>query len=216
MKKNDLSDVRSLVEDDFSRCSTVDKENMEELVGIAQMLKQMPDQDPPHDLVSKVLRSVEPKKNSLWTRLYQWLRMPRSIRIVPMKLIPAGAVVSAALLFALQILPRNEMIQHPKGEDPGKVTVAFNFVHPEAKSVSLIGSFNKWSPKGYQMKPRGEEKVWVWVIELNLPPGRYQYAYLVDGKVTTPDPKSPFSENDGFGNKNSVILVANSYEKKPL
>jgi hypothetical protein len=64
------------------------------------------------------------------------------------------------------------------------------------------------------MNPTGEDKVWV--IELDLSPGRYRYAYLVDGRVVLPDSNAPFSENDGFGNRNSIILIANGYERKSI
>jgi 1,4-alpha-glucan branching enzyme len=59
--------------------------------------------------------------------------------------------------------------------------VDFFCLAPQAKSVSLIGDFNKWQPNGHPMTrmPDGG-----WVIRLELPHGHHQYLFLVDGKPT--------------------------------
>ena len=59
--------------------------------------------------------------------------------------------------------------------------VDFIYMAPEAKSVALIGDFNKWEPNAHPMTrmPDGG-----WRIRVELPHGHHQYLFLVDGKPT--------------------------------
>lgn len=76
---------------------------------------------------------------------------------------------------------------------------------PGARSVSLVGSFNGWTPDRHVMRksPAGD----VFSLTLRLPPGRHLYAFLVDGKLLTPDASALLQEDDGFGNTNSVLII---------
>lgn len=49
---------------------------------------------------------------------------------------------------------------------------------PDAKNVRLAGSFNGWDPEATPMR-RNEHGVWM--VTLQLEPGRYEYKYVVDG-----------------------------------
>jgi hypothetical protein len=46
-----------------------------------------------------------------------------------------------------------------------------------------------------------------WQIGLYLFPGRYTYGFILDGARWIPDPNAPFQEDDGFGRRNSVLIV---------
>ncbi len=183
----------------------------EELLALARILRDMPAREPPRDLTEAVLKSVTPKKISVWRRVVLWLMTPHKITVSPLKLIPVtAAVVALALFVTMNYLPKPEI---PLGLHRGQqklVSVKFTFQHHPARSVSLIGSFNQWNPAGFEMRQNREEKVWI--LELMLPVGRHEYAFLVDGQFILADPNTPFSESDGFGNKNSIIFVTNDYE----
>jgi hypothetical protein len=186
----------------------------EELLVLARMLREMPDREPPKDLAEAVMRSLKPKQISPWRRLYLWAATPRSISLSPLKLLPAGVAISIALFLTIHFFPKQESPLRVTGNEQRLVAVTFTFHYPEAQSVNLVGSFNQWNPIGFHMSPRGEERVWV--LNLKLPPGRYEYAFLVDGKVVLPDPRSPFSESDGFGSRNSILFVSNGYDGKKI
>lgn len=81
--------------------------------------------------------------------------------------------------------------------------VTFTYQNPNATSVYLAGSFNNWSTTA---NPMIKNKYGVFVLKLRLPPGTYQYKYVVDGNWT-PDPNNPNTAPDGFGGVNSVIEV---------
>jgi hypothetical protein len=185
----------------------------EELLGLEGMLRRIPDREPPPDLVGRILESLAPKRISAWRRLYLWLHTPRTLIISPMKLIPAGAAVVALIAaVATVIAPRQPALRGAKQDSAKLVPVVFTLETPGAHTVSLIGSFNEWSPAGFEMQPEVDGRRWM--IQIRLPEGRYRYAFLVDGRLVMADPGSPFVENDGFGNRNSIILVGGDDERE--
>ena len=123
-----------------------------------------------------------------------------------LKIIPSAMVIVLGLAIALQLGPWRE---DPGSMDPRQaslIPVTFTLSYPEAESVSLIGSFNQWNPAGHKMQHRGDRNTWA--LEIRLPEGRHEYAFLVDGKMVVPDQSSPFYQSDGFGNRNSVLFVS--------
>ncbi len=60
----------------------------------------------------------------------------------------------------------------------------FALAAPGAKEVQLVGDFSAWKPIPL-VDPDGDG---VWTVVLKLPPGRYEYAFLVDGKWVGQDP----------------------------
>jgi hypothetical protein len=204
----------TMFESDFPDKDSATQQEREELFVLARMLHMMPDREPPPDLAEAVVQSVEPKRISIWRRVYLWANTPRSITFSPIKLIPATAVI-VLLAVALTVLLRpteQSLVSMDQGVRRS-VPVMFSLKYPQARSVSLIGSFNQWNPEGFEMRARGGGEFWVFEIE--LPEGRHEYAFLVDGKLVMADPSSPFSESDGFGNRNSIVYV--TYENgKPI
>jgi 1,4-alpha-glucan branching enzyme len=49
---------------------------------------------------------------------------------------------------------------------------------PTAQAVGLVGTFNGWDPKATPMikDPEGN-----WDVAVKLPPGRYEFRFVVDG-----------------------------------
>jgi hypothetical protein len=81
--------------------------------------------------------------------------------------------------------------------------VTLRFQDPEALSVAVVGSFNGWSPATNPMQKKGD----TWELTLSLLPGKYAYRFLVDQKKQVLDPASKGTEPDGYGGKNSVLVV---------
>ncbi len=84
-------------------------------------------------------------------------------------------------------------------------TVQFVYENAKAKSVCVAGSFNQWSSEAHCMERSGK----IWNLGIQLPAGRYEYVFVVNGKNWEPDPKAALSEKSGFGSKtrNSVLIV---------
>jgi 1,4-alpha-glucan branching enzyme len=77
------------------------------------------------------------------------------------------------------------------------------FSEAKAKTVSLVGDFNEWNPNRHPMKMR-EEGTWEKIIV--LPPGKYEYKYLVDGTWEN-DPLNHHTCYNSFGTLNNVLAV---------
>jgi hypothetical protein len=79
----------------------------------------------------------------------------------------------------------------------------FVLVAPQAASVSLVGDFNDWDPARSPMQTAQG----VWATTVPLAPGRYRYAFLVNGVEWRADPGAPRARDDEFGTPSSVITV---------
>jgi 1,4-alpha-glucan branching enzyme len=84
-------------------------------------------------------------------------------------------------------------------------SVCMEFIHPQASEVCIAGSFNDWHPNATPMISRGGDK---WAKELALPPGRYEYRFVVDGQWVD-DPAAKETVSNPFGGLNAVLTVAN-------
>ena len=87
------------------------------------------------------------------------------------------------------------------------------FVHrPKkiVKEVYLVGSMNDWNQKIDRML---ETKPGVYVISLLLKPDEYHYKFLEDGMNWITDENANSFIDDGFGGKNSVLVVDDKFGK---
>jgi 1,4-alpha-glucan branching enzyme len=113
--------------------------------------------------------------------------------------------IISLLLFCLLIVACG--LKHP-GPEMTREGVSFNFYAPQAKSVAIAGSFNAWDMHKDGLS--GANKKGLWSIVIPLHEGRYEYLFIVDGKNWQPDPSVP-EVDDGFGGKNSVLLVPDEH-----
>jgi 5'-AMP-activated protein kinase regulatory beta subunit len=81
--------------------------------------------------------------------------------------------------------------------------VAFTVSAPKAKKVLLAGTFNLWSDSADPMK---REKSGPWKKIKMLPPGTYEYKFIVDGEWTL-DPDCPNTVFNQHGTLNNVIAI---------
>jgi 1,4-alpha-glucan branching enzyme len=80
----------------------------------------------------------------------------------------------------------------------------FSLIAPKAREVLLVGDFTGWQARPLmmdRMKPRSR----TFAAAVNLPPGTYQYKFIVDGEWV-PDPKADSIPNE-FGTENSVVTI---------
>jgi hypothetical protein len=84
-----------------------------------------------------------------------------------------------------------------------KIATLRYFSH-DAHSVSVIGSFNGWTPDNSSLR---EVSDGVWEISLHLPPGKYAYRFVVNNGRQVLDPHCPVQEADGYGGHNSVLYI---------
>jgi hypothetical protein len=74
--------------------------------------------------------------------------------------------------------------------------------YANARVVALAGSFNNWHESELLFAREGDG----WVCRVELTPNRYSYKFIVDGNWLL-DPSNPDTEEDEYGNRNSVLIV---------
>lgn len=80
--------------------------------------------------------------------------------------------------------------------------VTFTIEAPDAEHVHLAGDFNNWTLDGSEMEPTGG----VWKKVVKLPPGRYRYRYVVDGRWQS-DPLNAVVEPSPYGGEDSILVM---------
>ena len=81
-------------------------------------------------------------------------------------------------------------------------TVEFRFFRPHAHHVFIVGDFNGWRGDDWPMHNENG----TWIARAKLPPGSYQFRYLVDGQWFT-DYAANGVQHNGFGAMNSILEI---------
>jgi len=79
----------------------------------------------------------------------------------------------------------------------------FNLYAPQAKKVSLVGSFNKWNTKTISAKKDNRGN---WKVAVDLKPGTYEYKFFVDGNWVD-DPRCNWKTTNSFGSQNCMVEI---------
>ena len=82
-------------------------------------------------------------------------------------------------------------------------TMQFKLYAPQAKRVSLAGSFNNWDTKALSAKKDSKGN---WVVKVNLRQGKHEYKFFVDGSWLN-DPRCTSCVANSFGTQNCTIEV---------
>jgi hypothetical protein len=177
-------------------------EHDETLARVIDALKEPVEIDPSLDqrVMAAIARDASTRPLTGW-RARRW-----TIRVSPAGALATAAVFAVvALGGALLLRPRTSSVpvQAIVTERAAQV-MQFVLVAPSAHKVALVGDFNDWSLSATQLARKAGDGVW-WVT-VTLPPGRYRYAFVVDGTTWSRDPNAP-ADDDEFGRPNSVVTV---------
>jgi len=93
--------------------------------------------------------------------------------------------------------------------------VVFRFEAPSATVVQLAGNWpeNNWLAGQAQTgtflvgEMKDEDGDGIWTRTEKLPPGRYQYKFVIDRVQWKEDPNNPNRTDDGYGGFNSLLDV---------
>src|SRR5206468_2708408 len=80
--------------------------------------------------------------------------------------------------------------------------VVFTIEADHAAQVQVMGDFNDWNLEGSEM----ERVDGIWQKVVTLPPGRYRYRYIVDGRWQS-DPLNVAVEPNPHGGFDSILVV---------
>jgi len=178
-------------------------EQQEDVVDrIVRLLRRPISVDPALDgrVMQQIAERRERRGPSAATALWHWLAQPRPVPLSPL----AGLAVAAGIAL-LAVLPNT----HWFGGARGGRGFQFVLVAPYAARVTVVGDFNDWDAARTPMRPlRADGTVWTAVVP--LAPGRYRYAFLVDGSQWLADPAAPVAFDDEYGTPSSVVTVGGS------
>jgi 1,4-alpha-glucan branching enzyme len=84
-----------------------------------------------------------------------------------------------------------------------KKKATFSISEPNAKSVKVAGDFSDWEKKAIELRRKGDG---LWTATVSLPPGTYQYRFLVDGEWRD-DPACSTRVSNPYGDTNCVMQL---------
>lgn len=174
-------------------------------------LKNLPSLDPPESLLLNVMDAVRTTRRPWTHRLYRWATAPRHFTFTALKMAPFAAALVLFGIFSTIHFFREDVVLIVQNESTGGVPVTLSLEVESAESVTVVGSFNAWRGEGYEMQREAEGGRWT--LTVILPEGRYEYGFEVDGKKILTDPRALLYQDDGFGNRNAVLIVGNGHEK---
>ena len=182
----------------------------------------------------EAVQRAERRGGGRLARAWRWVAEPRPIRVSPIGALAAAGLAFAAVFglrkdtrrpaederlangqtgefpaFTGEYAAVKSTAEHPTptaaGVDADGATHRFMIVAPTAREVSVVGDFNDWDQGATPLVRVTSQGVWT--VEVPLEPGRYSYAFLVDGKRWLPDPGAPRAVGDDFGRPSSVVTV---------
>ena len=173
---------------------------------LAAELRRAPVARPGFD--ARVMAAVRRAPASLPSRAWTWLREERTLALSPLGGAATAAVLAGVVIAGVWGAGRLS----PAGSGPASASpvaaapsvVTFVLVAPQARSVALAGDFDGWDGSRLPMR-RGTAGIWT--VNVPLAPGRYDYAFVVDGRRFVADPAAPPATGDDFGRPTSVVTV---------
>ena len=121
----------------------------------------------------------------------------------------AGGALAAGVALVLLLRPAVPTPPLPGATPLTVVTtrsVSLRLAAPASSRVAVVGDFNDWDPAATPLRPGGSPGLWT--VELRLKPGRYHYAFLIDGRRWEGDPSEPRAPESDFGAPVSVLTVS--------
>jgi Glycogen recognition site of AMP-activated protein kinase len=158
-----------------------------------------PDEQLDRVVMHRILAGPTPTRGGAW----RWVLAPRVVRVRPAVL--AAAALGLLVWWMSARSSGAPLVPVAVARVPDTVLVRFELSAPDAHEVSLAGSFNRWEAPGIPL--RRSSVPGLWTVTLPLAVGEQQYLFLVDGTRWLPDPTAHAQVDDGFGRRNSVIVV---------
>jgi hypothetical protein len=142
---------------------------------------------------------------------WRWWLHPRPIALPPLVPVAAACALVALLLLWMRAETRPAASPVPVAQFATQTArtaarpVPFVCVAAEARRVSVVGDFNDWNPEANPLERSGRRGAWSGLLW--LPPGVYEYAFVIDGRLQAADDARPAGPPDDFGVTNSVLIV---------
>jgi len=192
------------IEEHLKSCPTC-KEDYQRLQETITSLNHLPQVSAPQHLTQSIMTRILEEKIQVRTswidHLRRWAFAPRfSFRLAGGIVLTTAVIVFLAFTF---------IFNQPDIIPPCLAEVQFSLRLSEGKfqTVAIAGDFNQWNSQSNCLEDRDGDGTWT--TTLKLPPGRYEYMFVIDGEKWIPDPNANRFVKDGFGNKNAILEINN-------
>jgi hypothetical protein len=126
--------------------------------------------------------------------------------------LPLSPLVLAALTAATGCTPSGGTLRSPELTPEG---VLFRYRAPGARVVQVAGSWDtnsflrgrEWTSDTRVGLLEDPDHDGTWELRVPLGPGRYEYLFLIDGRLWAADSANPQRVADGAGGQRSVLVV---------
>ena len=157
--------------------------------------------DPLLEQVVESLRAPVDLTSDLDQRIMRDIRRgPRRRSALRPILLGAGLALAAGIAGLL-------LSRGPTRSPAGDQSVTFALKADSAAVVSVVGDFNQRDPESTPLI-RGTSGTWS--VTLSLPPGRYRFSFLLDGRTWRADPGRPPVPDPDFQIPTSLVQVGSS------
>jgi hypothetical protein len=158
----------------------------------ARIVLELDDRVPSLGWIERVRRLVAPTRAGRWGQLGVIAATAAAFLLVGLFIgrdfVPGGGE---------PVGPQTAILRSQTGNEVLFLLPALN-----AENVSVVGSFNEWEPTPLT----DDDHDGIWTANIPLPPGRYEYAFIIDGRWWGQDPLAD-EYIRSFGEYSSVRYV---------
>lgn len=168
----------------------------------------------PPGLENRIMRKLEEEEEEtppVWSRAWAWLTRPRQVTLSPLAALAGTAAILVLAGSTWWIGGRKAATTASSARDLAaapadsvEVIVEFALEAPGARSVAVAGDFTGWSPGVELQDPDGDG---LWAGRVRITPGIHKYMFVINGSDWVTDPRAVRHVDDGFGNRNAVLVV---------
>jgi len=198
------TDTAQQVEDHLKSCPTC-RQEYQRLKKIATFLNSFPQVSVPQNITQTIMAKIFEEKIQIRT---SWTGHLKRVVFAPrfsFRLAGGIALTTAAIVFLAFIFIFNQPDITP--QCLAEVQFTLRLSEGKFQTVAIAGDFNQWNSQSNHLEdPDGDG---IWTTTLKLPPGRYEYMFVIDGEKWFPDPNALRYVKDGFGNMNAILEINN-------
>jgi len=192
------------VEEHLKSCP-ICREEYQRLKKMITYLNSLSEVNAPKNFNQNIMAKISKEKiqvRTSWTdQVRRWDFAPRfSFRLAGGIALTTAVIVFLAFTF---IFNQPDIIPECLAE----VQFSIRLSEEKFQTVAIAGDFNQWNSQSNSLEDHDGDGIWT--ATLKLPPGRYEYMFVIDGEKWVPDPNANRFVKDGFGNKNAILEINN-------
>ncbi|MBL8989145.1 MAG: isoamylase early set domain-containing protein [Gemmatimonadetes bacterium] len=156
------------------------------------------------DLTRRVMAAIVATSPTPPVEPVRWWRREWTVRVTPIRILAAAGLVGAIVASSVALRPEDTPSELGATAVANDHLTQFVLVAPEAAAVTVVGDFNDWNVSATPMARAAGDGVWS--VTVPLAPGRYRYAFVINGTTWRGDPEAAALEDD-FGQPSSVVTI---------